>query len=125
MVISTGTTWPAWLAVRSLYSLTNCMMLTAWGPNPVPTGGAGVALPAGSCSLTIALTLLAIYLFHLVRLNPDRHWHAERVDPDLHQVAFHPFYHAFRALVAAARQFDFVAFLELRHPYNFSTCRKS
>src|SRR5215208_7592444 len=36
------------------------MMLTPWGPRAVPTGGAGVAAPAGTCSLTMALIFLAI-----------------------------------------------------------------
>src|SRR5689334_9110964 len=30
------------------------MMLTPWGPRAVPTGGAGVAEPAWSCTLTSA-----------------------------------------------------------------------
>src|SRR4051794_32999349 len=30
------------------------MMLTPWGPRAVPTGGAGVAAPACSCTLTSA-----------------------------------------------------------------------
>src|SRR3954454_567975 len=30
------------------------MMLTPWGPSAVPTGGAGVAAPACSCTLTRA-----------------------------------------------------------------------
>src|SRR6478736_782101 len=32
------------------------MMLTPWGPRAVPTGGAGVAAPACSCTLTRAAT---------------------------------------------------------------------
>src|SRR6266849_4847349 len=36
------------------------MMLTPWGPSAVPTGGAGVALPAGICNLTIPVTFFAI-----------------------------------------------------------------
>src|SRR2546425_1002175 len=42
------------------------MMATPCGPSAVPTGGAGVALPAGICSFTTALTFFAIvssYLF--------------------------------------------------------------
>src|SRR5215213_5874290 len=35
------------------------MMLTPWGPRAVPTGGAGVAAPALSCTLTSA----AIFFF--------------------------------------------------------------
>src|SRR5580704_6821078 len=44
-VIWAGIT-PDMLAVRSLYALQNSMMLSPWGPSAVPTGGAGVALPA-------------------------------------------------------------------------------
>src|SRR5829696_8794095 len=33
------------------------MIATPWGPSAVPTGGAGVALPAGIWILTIAATL--------------------------------------------------------------------
>src|SRR6266498_1606993 len=57
MVISTGITLPACAAVAALYCLTKSMMLTAWGPSAVPTGGAGVACPAGSSILITAATL--------------------------------------------------------------------
>src|SRR5579863_5651829 len=60
MVISAGMTMPTWLAVRSLYSLQNAIMLTPWGPSAVPIGGAGLALPAGICSFTTALTRFAM-----------------------------------------------------------------
>src|SRR5215467_4029013 len=59
MVISTGITLPRWLSVAALYCLTKSMMLTPCGPSAVPTGGAGVAAPAFSCTLTIA----AIFFF--------------------------------------------------------------
>src|SRR5579875_856977 len=58
-VISTGMTVPACAAVRSLYSLTNCMTLI-WGATAGPTGGAGVALPASICSLMTVFTFFAI-----------------------------------------------------------------
>src|SRR5678815_2174083 len=38
-------------------------MFTPCWPSAGPTGGAGVACPAGSCSLTIALTSLAMAAF--------------------------------------------------------------
>src|SRR3954462_14483475 len=41
-------------SVWALYALQNSMMLTPWGPRAVPTGGAGVAAPAWSCTLTSA-----------------------------------------------------------------------
>src|SRR2546425_6163169 len=51
---------PRWDSVAALYCLTNSMMLTPWGPSAVPTGGAGVACPAATCSFTIAAIALAI-----------------------------------------------------------------
>ena len=52
-------TLPRWESVAALYCLTKSMMLTPCGPSAVPTGGAGVAAPAFSCTLTIA----AIFFF--------------------------------------------------------------
>src|SRR3954471_7133149 len=54
MVISTGTTLPRMDSVCALYALQNSMMFTPCGPSAVPTGGAGVAAPAWSCTLTRA-----------------------------------------------------------------------
>src|SRR5439155_5350835 len=59
MVISTGMTFPRWVSVAALYCLTKSMMFTPCGPSAVPTGGAGVACPACSCTLTRA----AIFFF--------------------------------------------------------------
>src|SRR5665213_2074125 len=56
MVISTGTTVPRWFSVAALYCLQNSIVCTPWGPSAVPTGGAGVAPPAGSWILTTART---------------------------------------------------------------------
>jgi len=50
------------LSVLELNSLVNCIIFTPCGPKAVPTGGAGVALPAGICNLTIAITFFAIFL---------------------------------------------------------------
>src|SRR5258708_12958692 len=63
MVITTGMIRPSWsLAdVLALNALQKSMMLTPCGPSAVPTGGAGVALPAGICSLTCAVTFFAIF----------------------------------------------------------------
>ena len=58
-VICTGMMVPTWDVVRSLYSLTNAMMLTPCWPRAGPTGGAGVALPASNWSLMMARTFLA------------------------------------------------------------------
>src|SRR5262249_62342687 len=49
-------TRPIWSRVASLYSLTNWPMFTPCWPSAGPTGGAGVAWPAGIWSLTSALT---------------------------------------------------------------------
>src|SRR6185295_12769981 len=56
IVISTGMMVPTWDSVAALYCLTKSMMPTPCGPSAVPTGGAGVAFPAGIWILTIALT---------------------------------------------------------------------
>src|SRR5689334_24379775 len=54
MVISTGMTLPRMASVWALYALQKSMMLTPCGPSAVPTGGAGLAAPACSCTLTSA-----------------------------------------------------------------------
>src|SRR5499427_11132516 len=48
-----------WL-VRALNCLQNSMMLICAWPSAGPTGGAGVALPAGICSFTDPVTFFAI-----------------------------------------------------------------
>src|SRR5436305_5715181 len=67
IVISTGriVSWPC---VRALNSLQNAMMLMPCGPSAVPTGGAGLALPDGICSLTNPVTFFAIELLETTRL---------------------------------------------------------
>src|SRR5213592_4675090 len=84
MVITTGMIRPSWsLAdVLALNALQKSMMLTPCGPSAVPTGGAGVALPAGICNLTCPVTFFAIeslYLnfFHLQEFQLDRRCAAE------------------------------------------------
>src|ERR1044071_7232231 len=66
IVITTGMISPSWsfADVFALNALQNSMMLTPCGPSAVPTGGAGVALPAGICNFTIACTFFAITLTH-------------------------------------------------------------
>src|ERR1700678_3014775 len=54
--ISTGMMLPRWPSVAALYCFTKSMMLTPCGPRAVPTGGAGVAAPAGNCTLTMVLS---------------------------------------------------------------------
>src|SRR6202166_4687967 len=64
IVITTGMISPSWSLpdVLALNALQKSMMLTPCGPSAVPTGGAGVALPAGICNLTCAVTFFAIYV---------------------------------------------------------------
>src|ERR1017187_1110463 len=88
IVITTGMISPSWsLAdVLALNALQKSMMLTPCGPSAVPTGGAGVALPAGICNFTDAVIFFAIStLFHLQELqlhgcgaSENRHHHAQR-----------------------------------------------
>src|SRR6516165_9570833 len=57
MVTSTGKIIPSGsFCVLALYCLQKSIMFTPWGPSAVPTGGAGVALPAGSCNLMVVCT---------------------------------------------------------------------
>src|SRR3954451_12917835 len=71
MVISTGITLPRIDSVWALYALQNSMMFTPWGPSAVPTGGAGVAAPACSCTLTSA----AIFFFGGIPLSLSSRGH--------------------------------------------------
>src|SRR5438874_9157323 len=59
-VMTTGRMSPACFCVAALNSLQNAMMLTPRGPRAVPTGGAGLACPAGICSLMCATISLAM-----------------------------------------------------------------
>src|SRR5580704_8026088 len=80
MVITTGMISPSWsfAEVFALKALQNSMMFTPCGPSAVPTGGAGVALPAGICSFTCAVTFFAIssrlflLLFYLQEIQLHR-----------------------------------------------------
>src|SRR5581483_2039356 len=46
--------------VASLNCLQNSAILMPCGPSAVPTGGAGLAAPAGSCNLIVVFIFLAI-----------------------------------------------------------------
>src|SRR5438445_11210851 len=78
---------PSSFAVLALKFLQKSMMLTPCGPSAVPTGGAGVPLPAAIWSLTTACTFLAmsdlLYLqkvqFDGRRAAEDRHHHLQRI----------------------------------------------
>ena len=63
---------PRWFSVAALYALQKSMMLMPCGPSAVPTGGAGVACPAGIWIFTIAASFFfAIVLFACVRCLRD------------------------------------------------------
>src|SRR5262245_66671143 len=67
MVTTTGRMSPSWLLVWALKPLQNSMRLTPCWPRAGPTGGAGLALPAGICRFTIAWTFFAVSdALHLV-----------------------------------------------------------
>src|SRR5262245_50675456 len=55
-VMTTGMMRSPCCAVRALNSLQNCMMFTPCWPSAGPTGGEGLALPAGTWSLMNAVT---------------------------------------------------------------------
>src|SRR5215469_409937 len=91
IVITTGMIRPSWsfAEVLALNALQKSMMFTPCGPSAVPTGGAGVAFPAGICNFTLPVTFFAIRdslnLFHLQefelyrrRAAKDGDHHAQR-----------------------------------------------
>src|SRR5215471_11134829 len=58
-------------------------MLTPCGPSAVPTGGAGVAFPAGICNFTCAVIFFAIYY------SPERTTRASALNLlDLQEIQF-------------------------------------
>src|SRR5579863_10131570 len=62
-VTSTGKIIPSGsFCVLALNCLQKSMMFKPCGPRAVPTGGAGVALPAGSCSLIVVCIFFAMSL---------------------------------------------------------------
>src|SRR6185436_19365063 len=68
-VINTGMIRSPSFAVRALNSLQNCMMFRPCCPSAGPTGGAGVALPSGHCSLMMAVT----FFMTLYKSGADEH----------------------------------------------------
>src|SRR5262245_12663900 len=86
MVTTTGRMRPSWPCVWALKPLQNSMMFTPCWPSAGPTGGEGLALPAGICSFTIAWTFfirwapshpldLVVLEFDRRRAAEDRHHH--------------------------------------------------
>ena len=70
MVISTGMIVPRWFSVAALYCLQNSIVCTPWGPSAVPTGGAGVAPPAGSWIFTTARTFFFVAMWRRLSWSP-------------------------------------------------------
>src|SRR5512144_1502459 len=84
MVTTTGRMSPSCEPVWALKPLQNSMILTPCWPSAGPTGGDGLALPAGICSFTIACTFFAMSEpFDLVVLELDRGQPPEDGDHDL------------------------------------------
>src|SRR5437867_12758780 len=93
--------------VAALKDLQNSMMFTPRWPSAGPTGGLGLAWPAGICSFTSATTFFAISrsprpartdsgLFHLHEVELDGCRAAEDADQDaqLALLGFHLFHDA-------------------------------
>src|SRR5437016_14384784 len=59
--MTTGITIPGWSLVVALNSLQNAMMFTPCWPSAGPTGGAGLACPAGICNLICPVIFFAIF----------------------------------------------------------------
>src|SRR5918996_1204657 len=78
---------PASCWVWALNALQNSMMLPPCWPRAGPTGGAGLAAPAGICNLIMVRTFFAMAwsldLLHLVVVDLDRGLAAEDRDQDL------------------------------------------
>src|SRR5512133_3902146 len=91
MVRSSGTISSPMLLVAALNLVQNSPRFKPCGPKAVPTGGAGVALPAGICIFTIVLIFLAIgrlYLLYLEEVKFHRGFASEHVDQDFDLAAF-------------------------------------
>src|SRR3990172_5301861 len=83
MVMTTGMTSSSCAAVLALKVLQNSMILTPCCPRAGPTGGEGLAFPAGTWSFTTAVTFLAMApldLLHLEELEVHRRGAAEDAD---------------------------------------------
>src|SRR5215470_1673668 len=59
--MTTGMTMPTSFFVTALNSLQNAMMVTPCWPSAGPTGGAGLACPAGICHLICPVIFFAIF----------------------------------------------------------------
>ena len=61
--------WPFWSLVFSLYAWQNCIILTPCCPKDGPTGGAGLAAPAGRVNFRMNLIFLAIVFKSEIRIS--------------------------------------------------------
>src|SRR5207249_6957796 len=90
----TGMMDPSWLWVLALNCLQNSMMFTPCCPRAGPTGGAGLAFPAGICNLTRVLTSFAktcpfpLQPLDLRKPQLHRSAPAKNADEDFHPPAF-------------------------------------
>src|SRR5213594_874109 len=90
----TGMMDPSWLWVLALNCLQNSIMFTPCCPRAGPTGGAGLAFPAGICNLTRVLTSFAktcpfpLQPLDLRKPQLDRSAPAKNADQDFHPPAF-------------------------------------
>src|SRR5271157_5507754 len=89
-VMTTGMIMPDCSRVAALNSLQKAMMFTPCWPRAGPTGGAGLACPAGICSLICPVIFFAINLgfLHLPVLEFDRRIAAKNIDGHLQFPAF-------------------------------------
>src|SRR6266545_1513397 len=116
MVTTTGMISPSSFAVFALKFLQKSMMFSPCGPSAVPTGGAGVALPAGICSFTIAVTFfdIALDLFYLEKIEFHGRRPAENRHHDLQRVLVevHFIHHAVEAGERSLVDADVIALLK-------------
>src|SRR5436309_4531573 len=90
----TGMMDPSWLWVLALNCLQNSIMFTPCCPRAGPTGGAGLAFPAGICNLTRVLTSFAktcpfpLQPLDLRKPQLHRSAPAKNADQDFHPPAF-------------------------------------
>src|SRR5215470_7826029 len=108
---------PCWAWVRALNALQNSMMLTPRCPSAGPTGGLGVACPAGICSFTSPTTFFAIFLsrlFHLHKVKFDRRRSPEDADqdPEFPLLRLHFLHHAGKVLKRSVNYFNTFPYLK-------------
>src|SRR5580693_809651 len=81
--MTTGITSPASALVTALNSLQKPMMLTPCWPSAGPTGGAGLAWPAGICNLICPVTFFAIKILSFLYL-PILQFHRRIATENIH-----------------------------------------